>query len=56
MKMRILTTQPRKNGGATLPQIDNVLCQHLTLLWNSFKSYREAIQRVKTKQLSILGE
>jgi hypothetical protein len=47
MEIRILTTQPCKNDGATLLQIDNVLCQHLILLWNSFKSYREAIKKSK---------
>jgi hypothetical protein len=47
METRILATQPYKNGGATLPQINNVLCQHLTLLWNSFKSYRKVIKESK---------
>jgi hypothetical protein len=57
METRILATQPCKNSGATLLQIDNVLCQNLSLLWNSFKSYREAIQKVKTKtNVDFIGE
>lgn len=47
MEMRTLTTQSRKNGVATFPRINNFLCQHLTLLWNSFKSYREASKESK---------
>jgi len=47
METRILATQPCKNSGATLLQIDNVLCQNLSLLWNSFKSYRKAIKKSK---------
>jgi len=54
METRILATQPCKNGGATLLQIDNVLCQYLILLWIFFKSYREAIKKSKQKQMLIL--
>ncbi len=54
METRILATQPCKNSGATLLQIDNVLCQNLSLLWNSFKSYRKAIKKSKQKQMLIL--
>jgi len=47
MEMRILATEPCKNGVATFPQINNVLCQHLTLLWIFFKSYKKAIKESK---------
>jgi hypothetical protein len=37
METRILTTQPCKNGGATLQKIDNVLCQQFDFIVEFFQ-------------------